>query len=91
MEDTVIASLQAEVDKKNFLCNTVWELPVTLEEKKIKALDDNFIVEMRKKTKTEYSICNDVLMYSKRVVVPLSLEKQILKEFHTGHPDIYPE
>ena len=65
-----------------------------LEEMK-KALDDNFIVEMKKKLKdmstTEpklYSICNDVLMYSDRVVVPLSLQNQILKEFHSGHPSI---
>ena len=72
------------------------ELPLTLKEiKKNKALDENFIVEMKKdlkdrcKTESEiYSICNGVLMYNERVVVPLSLQKWILKEFHTGHPDI---
>ena len=33
---------------------------------KNKALDDNFIVEMKKKTKESsvYSICNDIIMYS---------------------------
>ena len=35
-----------------------------------------------------YSICNDVLMYSERVVVPPSLQKLILKEFHIGHSGI---
>ena len=49
---------------------------MTLEEMKNKALEDNFIVEMKKKLKNRsitesemYSICNDILMYSERVVV----------------------
>ena len=45
---------------------------MTLEEIKNKELDNGFIVEM-KNLKEIYSICNDVLMYSERVVVPLSL------------------
>ena len=47
--------------------------------------------DKKDRNKTEsvvYSICNDVLMYSERMVVHLSLKKQILKEFHTGHPCI---
>ena len=44
LEDTVIASLQEEIEIKN----TVPELPVTLEEIKNKVLNDNFIVEMKK-------------------------------------------
>ena len=41
------------------------------------------------KTESEiFSVCNDVLMYSRRVMVPLSLQKLILRKFHTGHPDI---
>ena len=35
-----------------------------------------------------YSICNDALMYCKRAVLPLSPQKQILRELHTGDPRI---
>ena len=48
LEDTVIASLQAEIEIKKILCNTVRELTVTLEEIKNKTLDDSFMVEIRK-------------------------------------------
>ena len=48
LEDTVIASLRAEVGIKKYYA-TVWELAMILEEIKNKALDDNFIVEMKKK------------------------------------------
>ena len=47
LEDTVIASLQAKVEILKILCNNVWKLPLTLEEIRYKALDDNFIVEMK--------------------------------------------
>ena len=50
LEDTLIASLRVEVAIK-ILCNSVQELPVTLKEIKNKALDDNFIVEEKKKLK----------------------------------------
>ena len=93
-EDTDIGSQQAEVDIKNIPCNTVQELPVKLEEiKKIKRWMT--ISARRKKIKdrsiTEskvYLICNDVLKCSIRVLVPLSQQKQILKELHTEHPGI---
>ena len=43
----------------------------------------------RSTTESEvYSISNEVLMYSERVLVLLLLQKRILKEFHTGHPGI---
>ena len=87
LEDMVIDSLQA---KEEILKHA---MQYYARRNKNIVLDDNFIVEMKKKLKdrstTEaeaYSICNDVLMYSERVVVPLSLQKRILKEFHTGHP-----
>ena len=59
-------------------------------------MDDNFVVEinfkkLKDKSITEsgvYSICNDVLKYSERMVVTLSLHEWILKEFHSGHPGI---
>ena len=65
-----------------------------LEEIKNKALDDNFIVEMKKKdwrtTEYEvYSIRNDILIYNDIVVVALSLQKRILKELHTEHPGLF--
>ena len=33
-----------------------------------------------------YSICNEVVMYSDRVVILAALQKRVLKEFHVGHP-----
>ena len=46
-------------------------------------------LKVRSKTESEvYLICNDVLMFSERVVVPLSRQKHILKVFHTGHHGI---
>lgn len=35
-----------------------------------------------------YSICDNVLLYSDRVVIPTTLQKRMLKEFHVGHPGI---
>ena len=35
-----------------------------------------------------YSICNNIPMYGEWVVIPISLQKRILKEFHVGHPGI---
>ena len=35
-----------------------------------------------------YSICDEVLLYAGRVVMPVVLQKRILKEFHQGHPGI---
>ena len=33
-----------------------------------------------------FSLCDDVLLYNDRVVIPSSLQKKILRDFHTGHP-----
>ena len=64
-------------------------LSVTLDEIK-KAFDDDFIKEIKKDKNRQildaYSICNNVVMYSDRVVIPAALQKRILKEFHVGHP-----
>lgn len=35
-----------------------------------------------------YSICDDVLIYIQGVVILLSLQNHMLKEFHIGHPGI---
>ena len=33
-----------------------------------------------------FSLCDDVLLYNNRVVIPSSLQKKILGDFHMGHP-----
>ena len=45
---------------------------------------------LKKSTKIEetYSLCDNVLLYSERVVIPKTLQKRILHDFHTGHPGI---
>ena len=83
LEDTVIASLQSEKDYTQILCNTIKELPVTLE--------DSFIKEMKQKVQSDelvsevFSMCNEVLLYRERVVIPATLQKKILKDSHTRH------
>ena len=96
LEDTVIVSLQAKNELVEVTSNTLKELPVTLDEIKLKAKNDIFIRKMKevvtsKKYKTSspaYSICDEVLLYAGRVVIPVVLQKRILNEFHQGHPGI---
>ena len=95
LEDTVIASLRTERDINNVLCNTVRELPVTLEEIKREALKDEFIRQTKERLENEdqqvtnaYTLCDGVLLYRDRVVVPATLQSRILKDFHVGHPGI---
>ena len=65
------------------MSNTVKELPVTLDEIKLKAKNDIFIRKMKevvtsKKYKTSspaYSICDEVLLYAGRVVMPVVLRR----------------
>ena len=47
LEDTVIASLQVENELVEVMSNTVKELPVTLDEIKLKAKNDIFIRKMK--------------------------------------------
>ena len=93
-EDTVIAALRSENEVENTLNSTIRELPVSLKEIKREAVRDKFIREikaklLKKNTKIEktYSLCDNVL-YSERVVIPKTLQKRILHDFHTGHPGI---
>lgn len=65
----------------------------TLSEIKNEALEDDFICEIKRKIATKdnslsevYSLCDNVLLYSERVVIPKKLQKRILKDFHGGHP-----
>ena len=45
-------------------------------------------VEIEKYENNAFSICDCVLMYADRIVIPTSLRKHMLKEFHVGHPGI---
>ena len=58
---------------------------------------DEFIVKMKKRVQLKeqskkdlkispFSICSQTLMYADRVVIPTTLQRRILKEFHSGHP-----
>ena len=92
-EDTVIAALRSENEVENTLNSTIRELPVSLKEIKSEVVRDKFIREIKaklskKNTKIEeiYSLCDNILLYSERVVIPKTLQKRILHDFHTGHP-----
>ena len=98
-EETVIAALKDEDECANLVCNAIRELPVTLEEVKKEAAKDEFINKMKSRIKiteknkkgnqvSPFSICENLLMYADRIVIPLVLRRKILKEFHTGHPGI---
>ena len=95
LEDTVIASLRTESIMSTVLCNTVRELPVTLEEIKKEAAKDEFIIQIKERIANKdqqitnaYTLCDEVLLYRDRVVIPASLQRRILKDFHIGHPGI---
>ena len=66
---------------------------MTLDQIKQEALYDEYINRTKTKilkkdqrTTDVFSTCNDVLLYRERVVIPLTLQKYILKDFHAGHP-----
>ena len=90
LEETVIASLNSEMDVKYVLFNTVKELPVMLEEIKFKTKSNKFINQTKKelmnqkvKTNNIFSMCNSILRKS---VTPAVLTKKTLKDFHARHP-----
>lgn len=71
LEDTVIASLRTEGEIKTTLCNTVKELPVTLDQIKGEVLDDEFIRQTKTKIREKdqqssdiFSLCDEVLLVS---------------------------
>ena len=95
LEDTVIASLRIEGEFKTTLFNTVRELPVTPDQNKLEALNDEFIRQTKTKicekdqqTSDILSLCDEVLRYSEWVVIPTTLKRRILKDFYAGHPGI---
>ena len=66
LEDTVIASLSSESIMSTVLCNTVRELPVTLEEIRKEAAKDEFITQIKERIEqvtNAYTLCDEVLLY----------------------------
>ena len=58
-------------------------------------MNDDFITNIKQKitAKNEkvpevFSLCDNVLLYSERVVIPKKLQNRIFSDFHTGHPRI---
>ena len=93
--DTIIATLRTDCEVKNRIANTIKELPVTLLEIKSEAMNDDFITNIKQKitAKNEkvpevFSLCDNVPLYSERVVIPKKLQNRISRDFHTGHPGI---
>ena len=89
----MIGYLQSEGELKTTLCNIVREIPVTFEQIKRGALCDEYINQIKAKnfekgqrTTNVFSICNEVLQNRERVMIPSTLQKRILKDFHAGHP-----
>ena len=94
-EGTIVAALRTDCEIKNMIANTIKELPVTLLEIKSEAMNDVFITNIKQKitAKNEkvsevFSLCDNVLLYSERVIISKKLQNRILRDFHTGHPGI---
>ena len=92
LKDTVIASLRIEGEFKTTLCNAVRELPVTLNQIKQEALNNEFIRQTKSKicekdqqTSDIFSLSEELLLYSERVVIPTTSQRKIKKDFHAGH------
>ena len=90
LDDTVIASLQNECELKITLCNSVWELPVTLDQIKQEALHTEYINRIKTKIleKDQRSTCYLYMRWCvtrERVAIPSTLPKRILEDFHAGH------
>ena len=67
----------------------------TFDQIKQEALNDEFIRQTKAKiyekdqqTSDIFSLCDKVLLYSERVVIPTTLQRRIQKDFHVGHPGI---
>ena len=76
-EDTTIAALRTDCEIKNMIANTIKELPVTLLEIKSEAINNGFITNIKQeiaakngKVPEVFSLCDNVLLYGERVVIP---------------------
>lgn len=65
-------SLQAENEIKIVLCNIIRELPKTVQDIKSKLENDKFSAKM-KEILNHFSLCDNVLMYLQKVVIPATL------------------
>ena len=79
------------------MLNTIRELPVTLQEIKREPQEDEFISAIKQKIADKnqqiadiFSLCDNVLLYGERVVIPKTLQKRILKDFHAEEQDEEP-
>ena len=95
IEDIIIAALRTYCEIKNMIGNNIKELPVKQLEIKSEAMNDDFITNIKQKitAKNEkvpevFSLCDNVLLHSERVVIPKKFQNRILRDFHTGHPRI---
>ena len=91
-EDSIIAILKTNCEIKDMIANTVKELPVTLADIKRKSRENEFIQSIKNKIHDKdpnapevFSLCDDVLLYNDRVVIPNSLQRKILRDFHLRH------
>ena len=90
LEYMAIVALKGDSEMKGVLLNIERELPLTLEEIKVKSETDNFIkklngqVRFKKVNRADlprcnyYSICDGILMYAECVVIPSSLQEESL-------------
>ena len=92
-EDSIIATLRTNCEIKSMVANTVKELRVTLADIKRKSREDEFIQTIKNKIHNKdpnvpevFSLCDDILLYNDHVVIPNSLQRKILMDFHMGHP-----
>ena len=69
LEDTVIASLQSEGELKTFMCNSIRELPETLEQIKLEAFRDKYINNIKAKILQRDQQTTDVFSCMRRCVV----------------------
>ena len=76
-EGTIIAALRTDCEIKNMRANTIKELPVTPLEIKSEAMNEDFITNIKQKITAlnekvpkVFSLCDNVLLYTERVVIP---------------------
>ena len=94
-EDTIITALRTDCEIRNMIADTVKELPVTLLGIKTESMNDDFFTNIKqkiaaknKKVPEVFSQCDNVRLYSERVIIPKKLQNRILRDFHAGHPGI---
>ena len=92
-EDSIIGTLRTDCEIKNVIANSVKEFPMTLANIKRESREDQFIQSIKNKFHDKdpnvlevFSLFDDVLLYKDREVIPNSLQRIILRDFHMGHP-----